>query len=300
MKRIVGYRKEGWYCLLSILLSVFLFSCKGVYTIQGKVLAINGEPLPGVCVSSPEILEYTVTNARGTFVLHLHQPVSTLEFIKSDYLPYTVSLHSMSKDKINLPEIFLTPKPFVPGVYFLEKEKNRYIPFTKGKIERIQVANQNFVPSIKLKDLISTFDTYPSIYIFRLPQYDITVYQMKEYQSKKEESSDKKMEKSAKKTGEEHKTEQPAEKIVVPDAPILVHTELLSEADTSLFVVKPVNELKPGIYCVNWRAFESLFPRINDCFLFEVKSNTISDNSLSAAPSSSGNQGNDTKNSQSL
>jgi len=49
--------------------------------------------------------------------------------------------------------------------------------------------------------------------------------------------------------------------------------------DTSLFVLKPVNELKPGVYCISWRAFEVPFPRMNDCFLFSIEEETKTDNS---------------------
>lgn len=272
--------REGLNCFLFISLLVFLSSCEGVYTIQGKVFAINGEPLPGVCVSSPEIFGHVITNTKGSFIFRLSKPINKLEFIKSDYLPFTISVRFAEKKYITLPDIFLTPKPSTPGVYFLNKEKNRYLPLTKGKIERTQIEKQNSVPSIKLSEMTQIKDVFPQLYIFRLPQYDLTLYQMKEYipqgdKIKPDKKTDKKEQQSSKKD-----TIVPEEKkIWIPDKPILTHTEFLSEMDTSLFLVKPVNELKSGVYCINWRAFEVPFPRMSECFLFSIEESKTNESS---------------------
>lgn len=279
-------RKVG-NCFLFVSLFIFISSCEGIYTIQGKVFAINGEPLPGVCVSSPEIFSHVVTNTKGSFVFRLSKPISKLEFIKSDYLPFTVSVHFAEKKYITLTDIFLTPKPATPGVYFLDKEKNRYLPLIKGKIERTQIEKRNSVPSIKLSELTQIEDTFPKLYVFRLPQYDLTLYQMKEYTPKVDEiKSDKKMDKIEKQSDEKDTIVSKEKKIWIPDKPILTHTEFLSEMDTSLFLLKPVSELKAGVYCINWRAFEVPFPRISECFLFSIaeepKANESSEESASS------------------
>lgn len=260
LKRVVYF----FYIFLCLLFT----SCEGMYTVQGKVLAINGDPLPGVCVSSPEILKHDITNTKGNFVLRISKPISKLEFIKSDYLPSTVSLSFIDKKNITLPDMILTPKPSIPGVYFLDKEKNNYISLIKGKIEKTEIGKQNSVPSVKLNEIVQVKNRVPSIYIFRLPQYDLTIYQMKEYILNKDEG---KVDKTGKQPTGQNVNEKTEKKIWIPDKPVLTHTEFLSEMDTSLFVLKPVNELKPGVYCVNWRAFEVPFPRMNDCFLFSIE-----------------------------
>ncbi|HOQ31411.1 MAG TPA: hypothetical protein PLA12_02755 [Candidatus Hydrogenedens sp.] len=263
--------KEVLNCFLFISLLIFLSSCEGIYTIQGKVFAINGEALPGVCVSSPEIFSHVVTNTKGSFVFRLSKPISKLEFIKSDYLPFTVSIHFAEKKYITLTDIFLTPKPSTPGVYFLDNAKNRYLPLIKGKIERTQIEKQNSVPSIKLSEITQVKDTFPKLYVFRLPQYDVTMYQMKEYVPKVDEmKSDKKVDKTEKQSDGKDTPVPQERKIWIPDKPVLTHTKFLSEMDTSLFLLKPVSELKPGVYCINWRAFEMPFPRISECFLFSI------------------------------
>lgn len=272
MKRENFRFKTDLYCFFFVFLCIFFVSCEGVYTVQGKVIAINGEPLPGVCVSSPETFRHVITNTKGNFIFRISKPISKLEFIKSDYLPYTVSLHLIDKKNIVLPDIFLTPKPFNPGVYFLNKEKNNYTPLVKGKIGRTEVEGKNSVPSVKISEIITIKDPILPIYVFRLPQYDLTLYQMKEYISTKdEEKINKKVEKTEEQPAGHNGEEKIGKKLWIPDRPILTHTEFLSEMDTTLFVLKPVNELKPGVYCVNWRAFEVPFPRINDCFLFSVE-----------------------------
>lgn len=259
-------------CFLFIPIFIFLSSCEGVYTIQGKVFAINGEPLPGVCVSSPEIFSHVVTNTKGNFVFRFSKPISKLEFIKSDYLPFNISIRFAEKKYITLTDIFLTPKPSTPGVYFLDKAKNRYLPLIKAKIERTQIEKQNSVPSIKLSEITQIKDTFPQLYVFRLPQYDLTLYQMKEYiPNVNETKQDKKIDKTEKQSDEKDTLISKEKKIWIPDKPILTHTEFLSEMDTSLFLLKPVSELKPGVYCINWRAFEVPFPRMVECFLFSIE-----------------------------
>ncbi len=263
-------------CLLFFCLLTYLTSCERIYTVQGKVFTISGEALPGVCVSSPEILKHTITNAKGNFTFRLSKPISKLEFIKSDYLPFVVPVY-LDNTTIVLPDIFLTPKPSVPGVYFLIKEKNMYKPLMRGKIERTQIEKQNSVPSVRLDEIVQVEEKVPSIYVFRLPPYDLVLYRMKEYIDKKEDiKSDKKTDKSdtqSTPTGKDHVERE--KRIWVPDEPVLTYSEFLSEMDTSLFLIKPVKELKPGVYCINWRAFEVPFPKMNECFLFSVQEEKV-------------------------
>ncbi len=261
------------YCLFFFLIIV-LCSCEGVYTIQGKVIAINGEPLPGVSVSSPEIYKHVITNARGVFTLRLTRQINKLEFMKSDYLPVIVPVPFGNTKTVTLPDIVLIPKPISPGVYLLNKDKNQYMPLNRGKIERTEISKGNHVPSIKASDVIQIKEDTISIYVFRLPQYDITLYRMKEYVSESVDSkTETKGDKSSKKTEDKDTIVQKEKKVWIPDEPVLVHTEFLSELDTNLFVLRPVNQLRPGMYCVNWRAFESPFPRMVDCFLFSIQEN---------------------------
>lgn len=288
IKRILCYFFYLSLCILSI-------SCEGGYTIQGNVFAINGEPLPGVCVSSPEIFKYVITNTKGNFVFCISKPINKLEFMKSDYLPYTVSLSFTDRKNITLQSIILTPKPSTPGVYFLNKEKNNYIPLIKGKIEKTEIEKQNSIPSVKLNEITTIKKTSPSIYIFRLPQYDVTLYQMKEY-IPNNKYGDKSKDKTDKPSVRESLKEEKEKKIWVPDKPILTHAEFLSEIDTSLFVLRPIDELKSGIYCVNWRAFEVPFPRMNDCFLFSIEEEQkIDDIHNESTPSENSNEEGDTK-----
>ncbi|HOV32163.1 MAG TPA: hypothetical protein PLX23_02215 [Candidatus Hydrogenedens sp.] len=260
------------YCFfISCLL--FFFSCEVAYVVKGKVLTINGEPLPGVSVSSPETLKHVITDAKGDFVLYLQKPVNTLDFLKSDYLPMKVPITGWKETNAFSIKISLTPKPIAPGIYLLEENKNRYVPLSKGKVERIQIEEKNSIPAIKLKEPLHIKDIYPRLFVYRLPQYDLTLYKMTEY---KEEEKDiikekKKRDKEENKDIQKETQEQDDKIILIPDEPILIHTEFLTELEPSLFVVRSINELKPGVYCLNWRAFEVPFPRMNDCFLFVLE-----------------------------
>lgn len=255
-----------------ILCLIYLSSCQMPYIIKGKVLAINGEPLPGVSVSSPETLQHVITDAKGEFVFTTRKPVKSLEFIKSDYLPVKVPITGWTDTNAFNVEISLTPKPIAPGIYLLEEDKNRYIPLSKGKVERIQIEEKNSIPAIKLKEPLRIEEVSPRLFVYRLPQYDLTLYKMTELEEKKNtEKENKKENKEESKDIQEEIREQDNKKIWIPNEPILTHAEFLTELDPSLFVVKPINELKPGVYCLNWRAFEVPFPRMNDCFLFTVE-----------------------------
>ncbi|HOK08776.1 MAG TPA: hypothetical protein PLT82_04970 [Candidatus Hydrogenedens sp.] len=257
------------YALL-IVLCIGIVSCEGRYVISGKVFATNGEPLPGVSISSPETLDYTITNTKGEFVYRLQKPISKIEFIKSDYLPMQITVDSWQEKKITLPNIVLTSKPSISGVYFFDERNNRYIPLFKNKIERIQIDTNNSIPAIKMNMPITIETTKPRVFVFRMPQYELSLYKMKKYIQDKEEVKKNKTEEKEKKSSNENVSEE-ERYIWIPDEPILVSTEFLSELDTSLFVVKPVDDLKTGVYCINWRAFEVPFPRINDSYLFSVK-----------------------------
>ena len=263
------------YCFF-VLCFLFFSSCEVPYVVKGKVLTINDEPLPGVSVSSPETLKHVITDAKGDFVFYLQKPVNTLEFLKSDYLPMKVPITGWKETNAFSIKISLTPKPLAPGIYLLERNKNRYVPLVKGRVERIQIEEKNYIPAIKLEEPLHIKDVSLCLYVYRLPQYDLTLYKMKKYESKKRDVKENtKEDKKNDETVQKKTPKQDNKEIWIPDEPVLIHTEFLSELDPSLFVLKPINELKPGVYCVNWRAFEVPFPRMNDGFLFTVEETQV-------------------------
>ncbi|MCX8065137.1 MAG: carboxypeptidase-like regulatory domain-containing protein [Candidatus Hydrogenedentes bacterium] len=247
-----------------IFFSLLLASCEMViFRIEGEVVDINGEPLPGVCVSSSQTFDYAITDAKGKFYFTSLKPVSKIDLIKSDYLPIRIELTQMQNAKVNLGKITLVLKPFTQGVYYYDRLSKRYIMLSYSQVKRVKFEENIFLPSVARNEIVKVKVSPLTLYVYKMPHYDVKLYRMKLVDLKIDKSGEGKL---------KDKTEKEEQsQVFVPDEPVMVHTRFISMVDNTLFIIEPLRELEPGYYCINWGAFETPFPKIPDNYLFEYE-----------------------------
>lgn len=256
---------------ISSIISLLLLGCEGIYVIQGKVCALNGEPLPGVSISNPHILNHTITNSRGEYTLRITKPINMVQFIKSDYLIVQVPIDSWSSKRIVLDTVMMMPKPTSTGIFVFNEKKCWYTPLTRSKVEKIPVDNNNFTVGVRIANPVKVESSLLNLYGYGFPSYNISCYQLKEYvPSVESEKKDDKKEKKKENPVDKQDNSGLVRKIYIPKEPILIYTEFVSDLDRSLYKIKSVNELKSGMYCINWGVFENLYSQITEVFVFEV------------------------------
>lgn len=263
MMKVLRLKRLGGGGVVFVLL---LCACEvRLYRIEGEVVDLNNEPLPGVCISSSQTSDYAITDAKGKFYFTTRKPITKIELIKSDYLPIQIELNQFQNNKINLGKVTLTLKPFIPGVYYFDETLRKYIMLSYSQVKRVKFEEGTFLPSVTLDNVVKISSSTPIFYVYRMPYYDIKLYKMRLREVKVKESSDEKSKDRA-----EGKDLQ----FLVPEQPQIVHTRFISTIDNSLFIIEPLKELEAGYYCINWGAFETPFPKILDGYLFEYVPNT--------------------------
>lgn len=246
---------------------LFLSSCNIVlFRIEGQVVDLNGEPLPGVCVTSQQTSDYAITDAMGKFYFTLRKPVTKLKFLKSDYLPVEIEIPHFKNNRVDVGRITLTLKPFLTGVYYYDKSLRRYVMLSFSQAKRLKLDDNNLFPSLELNDIVQVKVSPLILYIYRMPYYDIKMYRLKLVDVRASGiDGDKSGDKSKVEAGKAENTQ-----VLVPDRPVIVHTRFLSPIDNSLFILEPLDNLDEGYYCINWGAFETPYPKIVDNYLFRV------------------------------
>jgi len=246
---------------------LFFASCNLIlFRVEGVVVDFNGEPLPGVCVASPDTSDYAITDANGKFYFTSRKPISKIEFIKSDYLPIQVEIPKYIENKVNLGKVTLILKPFSSGVYFYDKSQKRYVMLSYSQVKRVKLDENNILPGVALDDIVQVKSSPISFYVHRMPHYDIKMYKLKGVEVKVRGSP----EDASKNKSEKDKPMDGTIQVLVPDRPVMVHTQFISTIDSSLFLLEPLDDLSEGFYCINWGAFETPFPKVIDNYLFKV------------------------------
>ncbi len=247
---------------------LFLSSCDIVlFRIEGQVVDLNGEPLPGVCVTPQQTSDYAITDAMGKFYFTLRKPVTKLKFLKSDYLPVEIEIPHFKNNRVDVGRITLTLKPFSAGVYYYDNSLGRYVMLSFSQAKRIKLDDNSLLfPSLELNEIVQVRVSPLILYIYRMPYYDIKMYRLKVVDIRASRvGGDKSGYKSKVEAGKAEGTQ-----VLIPDKPIIVHTRFISSIDNSLFILEPLDNLDEGYYCVNWGAFETPFPKIVDNYLFRV------------------------------
>lgn len=204
--------------------------------IEGIVVNVQGERLPGVAVRVAGTDYNALTNALGEYKIAYSPGDVRLEYFKSGYTAEAQGLKIAERAPVAAEPVQMWRLPAAAGVYLFEDF--RYKDVTRVEPKRYYLEDGEAVYGTERAPLLRTDNLSPEIVAYNLPRYDARISRL---------------------------IETPAKRTAVTEDV----TSIWAEAGTTRPQVSPVTEddadllrivlddaLEPGVYAVHWGALD--------------------------------------------
>ncbi len=224
--------------MTAVLLSTALLPACHVAVIEGTVVDIKGETLPGVAVQVDGKEATVITDIHGQYEVAYAPGAVTLSFMKTGYTPGQLELDVETYRPVEAATVSLWPVPQSSGVFLFED--SRYRDVMRLEPERWDTMSQGPVFGTERWADVETSSNAPLILCYRMPRNGLKLYQLDlaEVTPKYEQATSDTIEIWA-----------PVREIPVSPVPI-------DEVDGLLVRVGLPAPLAPGCYAVHWGALD--------------------------------------------
>jgi len=251
-------------------LSVLGTSGCNAAVIEGTVVDIKGEPLPGVAVTIAGHNRQALTNALGVYKLTVNPGTYMFSFDKSGYTPGRFEIEVSTQKKITARTVTLWCLPPGNGVFLYDNYRYR----ATRAVERETFLAQDgrlLYGTIKFDpdhpDSISTKNNQPVLLCYNMPRSGVFLHRLERSEIILEDS----------RTGT-------AVRIWLPVESLPAELLAIDEPEGLLQQVHFDHPLKPGVYAVNWGAFEGAAGNDPRMYIFSVLANTHNTPTENASP----------------
>jgi hypothetical protein len=226
---------------LGLALVLFSLSCGNRPTlphVEGKVLDIFGEALPGVVVSAESGRIQTLTDHHGQYRIYVTQGETDLDFMKNGYTraQYRVESISPTNNTVVLPDIVLHPLPSTRGVYLLEGR--RFFPTEVVEPAAFLTQDGRRLLGVRGSPERGTDNTRPTLLAYEMPMYDVQLYQLGRVRG-----------------AEPGSQTAFTEWVWIPVQEVPIHLEAVDAPKRSLFrIIYETDALPQGVYAIHWGA----------------------------------------------
>ena len=249
---------KGYVLLFAFYTSaVILFCGCNATVIEGKVLDIKGEALPGVTVSVQGAATQALTNALGAYKLRVAPGHWMLFFHKSGYTPGRFEIDAEAPGIIEARPVTLWCLPPGNGVFLYEEYRYR----ATRAIERETFLAQDgrmLYGTVKFDpehpDSAATNNATPILLCYNMPRSGVCLHRL--------ERTDVVLEDARNGT---------SVKIWTPVESFPVSLISIDEPEGLLQQVQLDTNLQPGVYAVNWGAFDTSAGADPRIYLFSVR-----------------------------
>ncbi len=207
------------------------------HVIQGKVLDVKGEALPGVAVEARSTGYQALTDGLGQYRIPYQPGDVTLDFSKTGYTPGILQLKVDTQRHVEATPVSLWPLPEGRGVYLFEKYQYIRTDFVIPEPYRNK-RDASVVYGVPRASDVQTTNNEPMIICYGLQPYDAKLTRMELREV--EPDIGERMEKALRVWA------------AAGDLPITYET--IDEPEKHLFHIKPVKPLEYGSYAVHWGA----------------------------------------------
>ena len=250
--------------------------CEQVVKVQGTVVDIRSQRLPGVAVtavnehSTINDLRYqALASATGEYTLLCPPGEWDLRFEKTGYTTAHYSLTipeeqaSLARSaQIETSEVLLWPLPTGKGIYLFENYRYREIDTAIPKRYRA-IAPPAPVVGIKIIPDCVTYETMPLLVGYKIPGYNIQLYRLAPIEAAPAAAF------SADGTARPTFSEQ----LYCPADAIPLSTVPIDEPERILLEIRPRKPLEPGIYAFHWGGLDGFDQPVemgNRVFTFRI------------------------------
>lgn len=234
----------------SLLALCFVLASCDRAILEGTVVDVQGEGLPGVSVHIEGSDRETVTNAHGEYRVRHKTDSLILSFAKTGYTPGRLALEARTPEIIQVTRMELWRLPPRPGVFLYEN--HRYSEADTVEPSQFFLKNGTMAYATpRLADTVSTQDL-PLIICFKTPRYDARLSRLSEVEARMGVGGVQK-----------HAVWAPVGTLPAALIPI-------DEAERMLLQLRLEGPLEEGVYAVHWGALEGRKDLEKRIFLFRV------------------------------
>ena len=235
--------------LLFPIAALLAAGCSG-QMVQGRVLNIQGETLPGVAVKVADRDYETLTNMLGEYTVPYRGDTFHVSFAKSGFAPARLTLPTVNPRPAEIPDVEMWQLPGGAGVYLFEKF--RYFSTSWEEPVPFFPENGGTAFGIRRDPERKTSQARPVIVCYRTPRYDARLARLEKIMAKRVD-------------GQRESTA-----MWVAAGPVNIEVRALDEEEEMLLELRPLRPLAPGTYAVHWGAFEGYTTLENRAFTFTV------------------------------
>lgn len=237
--------------LVGLCLVILLTACPR-NAIEGRVVDVKGEALPGVVVTVDGTDFEALTTALGEYKLSYAPADIVLIFTKTGYTPGRLDMGNVEAH-VKAVAVQLWPLPPSRGVYLFENF--RYTPATPLEPKRFARKDSAPVYGVRRMPETETFNNQPLVICYKMQRSGITCSRMEIHPILP--------------PGQDAK--QPATQLLTSSHAIPIEQVPIDEPRRSLVYLKFANPLTPGIYAVEWGALHGYTTTDKRIFTFRVK-----------------------------
>ena len=228
-------------------------------TLEGVVVDIKGETLPGVAVTVQGSNHQALTNVLGTYKLTLPAGTHLLFFHKSGYTPGRFEITLPASGKVSAQPVTLWCLPPANGVFLYDNYRYRATRGVEREIFLAQDGNLLY-GTIKFDpdhpESPYTENSVPKLICFNMPRAGVTLHRFERKEI----------------VLEDVRQGTPV-KIWLPADAIPAELIAIDEPEGLLQQIRINQPLEPGVYAVHWGAFDSAEKKDPRMFLFSVRPN---------------------------
>jgi hypothetical protein len=246
---------------VTFLVLVFTGCSQNVH-IQGRVVDVRGQALPGVAVSVRDTEFEAITDGVGTYALRCAPGPFLLEFVKTGYTPGHLDLQQATPEdtgyaveRIPAIDVVLWPLPPGKGIFVFNQERARYQEASPAEPKRFLSRDRGAIFGIQIEPELTLETDTPFLISHKLPAYDVHLDRLQQ------------MEVALPQTNAAPAFTQ---KAWVKGAPISIAAAPVDEPGQLLIEIRPFQPLDPGIYAMHWGALDGYTSTEARIYLFKI------------------------------
>lgn len=220
--------------------------------IEGTVVDVQGEALPGVAVGVAGADNQVLTDGCGHYVLPFDPGELHLEFLKAGYTPGRLDVAVSETRRVDAATVVLWRLPLSQGVYLFEDHAYRQIGAAEPK--RYRKGGNALLFGAQKTPEVDTIDPTPLILAYKMPHYDVAFCHMEQVEVSLPESID----------------DSYTVAVWVRGESLSVTLDPIDEPDATLVEIALSRPLEPGVYGVHWGALDGHSTTDPRVFLFRV------------------------------
>jgi len=214
----------------------------GTGFIEGTVLDVTGQTLPGVAVEVRGTPYEGLSDAHGRYRVKYQPGELQLYFAKTGYTPGMLVLSVDSMRSVEATSVVLWRLPEGGGVYLYENHRYRRTDFIPPSPFKSMTAEDGIVYGTTRWPKLETTDHDPLILCHKKPSYGCKLYQMNlaELHPPSDDSGDTMV------------------SAWIPGEDIPIVTEPIDAPEGLLVRIRPMHPLETGSYAVHWGALDGV------------------------------------------